>query len=300
MAPVPETINYSRIDLTTTGPGMKSPQILSDATMVEHGLVNIVMKPIIQYTTSQMTAAETPIGKEWCEPTNGRDPTTYPKATCRLIMELPPVLLHQNPTLTQRPHNPDLFCLVLCIAHNFMANVHLPVGVENAKNWKRVSLRLRNERFIPKFLALLCIQYATDWAGGQSIHDMVNSDARGHMAVRMASEFARRFNNYLPEYQGRYSVTLDSLMTAEMKGFMDHQKRQIKVRSIGSVNYAHGVSTSTVDWEKHVASAIPFAHAYFLRQVIPGYAERCNMYEEKLYLTTEEKRMLRNQPVYCD
>jgi len=216
-------------------------------------------------------------------------------------MNLPPVLLRENPTLNQQPHHATLFCLILCVAHNFMANAFLPRSVQKCPQWKFKGMLRRTQAFVNNFLALLCVQYATEWCvlidGANSIQSL-----HGHpleMAMRMAREFEKRFPNLLPDEKFSYSIDANVLRDCNLRQFINNMKGTVKDKFVSSVNYCHASNPSTKAWTKAWGSALPFAWCYFLRQTLTKFELRCNEYENNFFITEEEKQMLRNQPVYC-
>ena len=174
--------------------------------------------------------------------------------------------------------------------------------VAKAKPWVKVGIKGRTEKFVNNFLALLCIQHATNFCvlidGATSIANLEGT-TRGHMALRMALEFEKRFSNLLPNTKRRYSISVAQIRQCTMKSFIDNMKGAVMHKSVFSVNYCYHKSTNPKNWDKHIGSAMPFALAYFLRQTLTKFDERLNEYEDNFYLTEEEKRMLRQQPIYC-
>jgi len=293
---------------------MAKPIIMTMAAKVAAGIQDLVWKPLIQYTTTIMGREGIQPGGglhrqmppnrnlEWCEPADGEDPTTFPKAVCDTIMILPPVLLHQNPTIDQRPHNPDLFCLILCVAHNCIANAFWPKTVVNCQNWKRVNMAYRTKAFVNNFLAFLCIQYATNWSvmvnGALSIQALPDDEQA--MAMRMAREFEKRFGTLLASDRKRsVTISANDLRGRDMKSFVNLMKSTVLTKGVSSVNYMYGANPHPETWTKEMGGALPFPWCYFLRQTLKGFDERCNENEEIFLLTTEEKAMLREQPIYC-
>ena len=159
----------------------------------------------------------------------------------------------------------------------------------------------RTHTFVDNFLALLCIQCATEWCvlidGATSIQALHGPPHE--MAMRMAREFEKRFSNILPYEKKTYRIEANVLRVCNLRQFINNMRGSVKDKFVSSVNYCHAVNPSPKTWAKAWGSALPFAWCCFLRQTLTKFELRCNTYEKHFYRTEEEKQMLRNQPIYC-
>jgi len=138
-----------------------------------------------------------------------------------------------------------------------MANAFFPEDVvkAKAKPWQKDGIKGRTEKFVNNFLALLCIQCATNFCvlidGATSIA-MLEGTTPGHMALRMASEFQKRFSNLLPNTCRHHSISVARLRECTMKLFLDNMKGTVIHKSVFSINHCYEKSTNPKNWDKHI------------------------------------------------
>jgi len=152
MATTPQ-VQSTQVDITLVGKLFKLPQVLPDTKIEEYGLDEVVCSPLIQYTNSIMKC-EDKGNKEWCEPSDGDDPRTFPDTIKNQIMSMPTELGADAPANTKlRPPNPNVFVCLLCVAHNAVHNFCLPEDVCSASPWKSIHMMDHCWKWLLNFLA---------------------------------------------------------------------------------------------------------------------------------------------------
>mgnify|MGYP000228439283 CR=1 FL=1 len=294
-------VQSSRIDIATTTKDFELPQVLPTTKVAELGLDKIVFSPLIQYTDSIMKR-EDKGDKEWCEPSNGDDPTTFPDTIKNQIMSRPTEPgADDAATIKLQPPNADMFVCLLCVAHNAVRNFCLPKDVLEASPFVSIHLLDRCWKLLLNFLAMICIQYATNFSLRSGSVTTINKLPPGHwaLAMLMADELVERFGRVLPMEDRSYTFTSEKLAKRGMKSFLGGTLTNLKANPVWSVNWAYNEDRNLLHWNAEWASGLPFHFAYFVRQTVKGFDEHFNSYENVMRITEKEKKMLRDQPVYC-
>jgi len=295
-------VQSSRTDIAATTKDFELPQVLPTTKVAELGLDKIVFSPLIQHTDSIMKR-EDKGDKEWCEPSNGDDPNAFPDTIKNQIMSLPTELAPGDPATTKlRPPNANLFVCLLCVAHNAVHNFCLPKLICDNSPFVSVHLMDRCWKWLLNFLALICIQHATNFSvrSGSAVSINNLDPGRRELAMLMADELENRFGTVLPKESKSYTLTSQKLARKSMKPFMCGTLGNVKAHPVWSVNWAYNQDPNPLRWPSEWGSGLPFHFTYFIRQTVKGFDEKFNSWEKNMRLTEEEKKMLREQPVYCE
>jgi len=295
-------VQSSRVNIATMGKKFELPQVLPTTKVAECGLDKIVFSPLIQHTDSIMKL-EDKGDKEWCEPSNGDDPNTFPDAIKNQIMSMPTELGPDDPATTKlRPPNANLFVCLLCVAHNAVHNFCLPKAVCNASPFVSIHLMDRCWKWLLNFLALICIQCATNFSirsGSVISINKLDPDCRD-LALLMADELENRFGTVLPKESKSYTFTSEKIAKKNIKPFTCGTLGNVKAHPVWSVNSAYNQDPNPLRWPSEWGSGLPFHFAYFICQTVKGFDKKFNSWEKNMHLTEEEKKMLREQPVCCE